>query len=69
MEMETYNLSTLAQMLNEMSDYLNENPNDGYEKDFEGILFEMLWNTGLFHDACGKPIAYMENEVVVSIDY
>ena len=67
--MKNYDLNSLAQMLHEMSDYLTENPNDGYEKDFEGTLFEMLWNTGLFHDACGKPIAYKENEVVVSIDY
>ena len=65
----TYNLNNLADMLSEMADYLNENEGQGYEKDFNGSLFELLTNTALFHDACGKEIERGVNEVVVTTDY
>ena len=63
-----YDLSNLGEMLTEMGSYLNENPQQGYENEFEGV-FTFLTCTGLFHDACGKEIDRVGNKVVVTTDY
>lgn len=64
-----YNVENLGDILIEMGEYLQENQNQGYEIEFSGYIFDLLTNTGLFHDACGKVIEKDNDKVVVSTDY
>lgn len=65
----TYDLDNLSTMLVEMGEYLAENPEQGYENEFKNGLFNLLAETGLFHDACGKPVSDDLNKVIVTTDY
>lgn len=66
MEKKIYKSNDVCLILQEMLSYVldcqanGENTN-GY--------FQELTNTGLFIDACGKPIVGDDKEVIISIEY
>ena len=63
--MTTYKAEALAVILREMADYLTDNCN---QSEYAGYFQEIV-QTGLFHDAIGKPVEISENSVTVITDY
>ena len=61
----TYRSEKLADFLREMADYLS----DSCTKDEYPDYFQDIVETGLFHDAMGKPIAVTEDSVIVCTEY
>ena len=61
----TYNQANLPQILMEMADYLQ----NCQPEEYAGYA-EEIFDSGLFHDACGEPEGFDDNgNLVVRTDY